>query len=118
MVIATPGEARSYRVENDRDDDDDGAQSNLSEKTLLNDEELPLTPKEKIWALFNDPGSSRAASLIAIVIMGLIGISCTTFCLETLPSLRSVPMDVWNMIETVCVIIFYSRVRLSHRQLP
>ena len=99
---------RSYEADvgSDKKADVELSQDKSKSKPLLNDENMPLSIRERIWALFNDPGSSRAASLIAIIIMALIGISCTTFCLETLPELRGVPKSVWDMIETICVIIF------------
>jgi len=110
MVIAAPGASRYEANVLHEDSEGSSGNSNADDRgkavELINDEEAPLTLRQKIWALFDDPGSSRAANMVAIIIMGLIGISCTTFCLETLPSLRTVPRSTWNTIEAVCVIIF------------
>ncbi|XP_018597320.1 voltage-gated potassium channel KCNC4 isoform X2 [Scleropages formosus] len=82
----------------------------------------------KIWALFEDPYSSRAARAIAFVSLFFILVSITTFCLEThqafnFPQNRTKPVMVGNvtkeetvlevvtspeltMVEGVCVVWF------------
>ncbi|KAG7472515.1 hypothetical protein MATL_G00109710 [Megalops atlanticus] len=82
----------------------------------------------KIWALFEDPYSSRAARAIAFVSLFFILVSITNFCLETheafnevenrttevmvgnvtrlVPVLESVPNPALNMVEGVCVVWF------------
>ena len=40
--------------------------------------------RRQIWTLFDDPQSSTAAFVVALVILGLIFLSCITFCLQTL----------------------------------
>ncbi|XP_051525141.1 potassium voltage-gated channel subfamily C member 4-like [Myxocyprinus asiaticus] len=44
----------------------------------------------KIWALFEDPYSSRAARIIAFVSLFFILVSITNFCLETLESFNEI----------------------------
>ena len=51
------------------------------------------------------PGGVQAR-FIAIFIMLLIGISCLTFCLETLPAFHKKDVVVWNTIEAVCIAFF------------
>lgn len=47
----------------------------------------PTTWRGKMWALFNDPSSSLAAYILAIVILIVICFSCCVFVLQTLPAL-------------------------------
>ena len=69
-------------------------------------DDIELTTKEKLWALFDDPTSGRPAQFIAIFIMTLIAISCITFCLETLPELADTDQCTWDGIELFCIIFF------------
>lgn len=69
-------------------------------------EEPEPTFKEKVWALVDDPTSSGWAKAIAVVIMSLIGVSCVTFCLETLPQFHRKDVEVWFAIEAVCIFFF------------
>lgn len=70
------------------------------------DDEIVLTTRERLWALFDDPTSGRGAQFIAVFIMTLIAISCVTFCLETLPELADTDQCTWDGIELVCIIFF------------
>lgn len=69
-------------------------------------DESATTWKQKIWSLVDEPGSSVYARFIAIFIMSLIGISCITFCLETLPQFHRRDEVVWYSIEAVCIVFF------------
>jgi hypothetical protein len=59
--------------------------------------------KEQVWALMNDPSSSRAAQLIAIAVMVLIVVSCSAFVAQTLPEYTNNTSPAWNGIEWFCV---------------
>ena len=41
------------------------------------------------FVLFEDPSASRLGKLLSVAVMAIIFISCTTFCMETMPSMRS-----------------------------
>lgn len=76
---------------------------------LIDDEDPPITTRQKIFLLFDEPGSFPPASTaIAVSILTLIFLSCTTFCLETLPAFYKQPEseEVFGDIEWVCIIIF------------
>lgn len=64
--------------------------------------------RSKVWVFMEDAGSSKSAKLWSIVILLLIGLSTTTFVVETLPSLHE-RVDLqctWDIIETVCISLF------------
>ncbi len=67
-----------------------------------------LTRKERVWALMDDPSSSRAAYYVSILIMFLIAVSCVNFVVETLPSIQQScgSMLVLEAIEMFCSILF------------
>jgi hypothetical protein len=54
----------------------------------------------------DDPSSSRAAQLIAAVVMATILISCTAFVVQTLPEYVASPSDAWVVIELLCILVF------------
>lgn len=51
-----------------------------------------------------EPGSSRLATIISAVIMLVILVSSTTFCLETMEEYRDVTALKW--VESVSIVIF------------
>jgi hypothetical protein len=57
-------------------------------------EPAPTTFRGKMWALFNDPSSSVAAYILAIVILIVICFSCCVFVMQTLPSFHARHHDV------------------------
>jgi potassium voltage-gated channel Shaker-related subfamily A protein len=66
----------------DADEEDDAARvSSVPRSSSL--ARAPL--KRQVWALMSDPGSSRAAQLIAIAVMLLIVLSCVAYVVQTMP---------------------------------
>lgn len=58
--------------------------------------ETPWIPRESgvlrtCFVLFEDPSASRLGKFISILVFFVIVVSCTTFCMETVPSLRKIP---------------------------
>ena len=76
----------------------------LLEKNLAQKKSM----KQQIWALMDDPGSSRMASVISILIMTLIAISCIVFVVESVPEVHASKQakDVLEVIESICSILF------------
>lgn len=63
--------------------------------------------RQRTWMLMNDPESSVTAYRISAGILVLILISSVTFCLETMPSLKTDNSKLWfAVIEIICVVIF------------
>ena len=64
----------------------------------------------KLWKLFNDPNSSLLATIYAVSLMTLIGLSVTCACVETLPSIHSHPdtlfKDPFGIIEIIINLLF------------
>ena len=59
------------------------------------------------WALFDDPQSSRPAQFISLFILVLIGVSCTSFVIETLPQFQDTDAkEAFMSLETFCIICF------------
>ena len=85
--------------------------SRLDQQLKL-DEEDPeqddhLTARERLWRLMDDPGSGTAARWVSITVMLLIFISCVSFAMETMPSMKgSQQNDVFFVIEAVCSVLF------------
>lgn len=75
----------------------------------------PLTTKQRIWLLVNEPASSLPAYVLAVVVLLFIVTSCTAFVMETIPKFGS-PGDytefygmfpeTFRNIEIVCVSVF------------
>jgi hypothetical protein len=65
-----------------------------------------LTVQQIIWQTMDDPSSSRAAQLVAGVVMVVILVSCTAFVLQTLPEYVQSTDNVWNLIEDICITVF------------
>mmetsp|Transcript_109638 Transcript_109638/g.338441 ORF Transcript_109638/g.338441 Transcript_109638/m.338441 type:complete len:478 (+) Transcript_109638:78-1511(+) len=65
-----------------------------------------ISSKRKIYLLLEEPSSSRAATLVSVVIVSTIVCSIGTFMLETLPELYSSATELWIMIEIICTLIF------------
>eukprot|EP00750_Incisomonas_marina_P018213 INCI2759.1.p1 GENE.INCI2759.1~~INCI2759.1.p1 ORF type:complete len:410 (-),score=77.27 INCI2759.1:1564-2793(-) len=62
-----------------------------------------------LWSLMDEPNKSPAGRVVSIVILILILISCTAFCVETLPEYHrqgGLETDVWDYIEYVCTTVF------------
>jgi len=73
-------------------------------KMATDDEErVPMTPKEKLYELFDDPMSSCAAVGIMVFLNVLILISTSCFIIETMPQFRGVEESTWFMLETICI---------------
>jgi hypothetical protein len=62
--------------------------------------------KLKMWTLFENPQSSRAAFILSVVLLVLILISCVAFCLQTIPEFYAGPQEYWDAIELVCIVCF------------
>ena len=62
-----------------------------------------VTTREKLFVLFDDPHSSRAALAITLWILALTLISVVAFCLESMPELASTPASVWFTIDAVTI---------------
>ena len=72
-----------------------------------------MTLQERIWVTMDDPSSSKAAQLIAAVVMVMIIISCVAFVVRTLPQyVEQEDSDgpnsssSWSIIEDMCIIVF------------
>ena len=94
---------------------------------FIMDEVKPLPSNDilkRIWLLVEEPDSSKAAKVFAIISVTCILVSIINFCLETLPSFERPPCvnvtydggqtyemapnytDAFFVIETICVIWF------------
>lgn len=62
--------------------------------------------KSAIWTTMEDPSSSRAAQLVAGVVMGMIILSCTAFVVQTLPQHVDSTDNAWAIIEDLCITVF------------
>ena len=62
--------------------------------------------RQKIWKLVERPDSSPKAKLLAQINIGIIVLSLFTYCLETLPEVRTKEYIMFFIIETVFVIWF------------
>uniref|UniRef100_A0A1I8G894 Ion_trans domain-containing protein n=1 Tax=Macrostomum lignano TaxID=282301 RepID=A0A1I8G894_9PLAT len=60
----------------------------LEEKFINNELNIWQRLKPKLWALFDEPYSSAAAKIVAVVSVFFIVISILSFCLKTFPGLR------------------------------
>ena len=65
-----------------------------------------MSIREAIWVTLDDPSSSRAAQLIAAIVMGMIIVSCTAFVIQTLPQYIESTDNTWNIIEDLCITVF------------
>eukprot|EP01135_Chromosphaera_perkinsii_P006353 Nk52_evm82s485 gene=Nk52_evmTU82s485 len=68
-------------------------------------QERPLSRRERIFLLFDDPSYSDAAYYLAVWVLILIVIATINFLLETLPELNEYS-SVWFGIETFVVVQF------------
>eukprot|EP00284_Hemiselmis_tepida_P004337 CAMPEP_0174948432 /NCGR_PEP_ID=MMETSP1355-20121228/89026_1 /TAXON_ID=464990 /ORGANISM="Hemiselmis tepida, Strain CCMP443" /LENGTH=512 /DNA_ID=CAMNT_0016195943 /DNA_START=225 /DNA_END=1760 /DNA_ORIENTATION=- len=60
-----------------------------------------------LWDFLEDPNSSSLALAWALIVMGLIALSCACFVIETLPDLCCGRYDhIWGPIEDVCIATF------------
>ena len=79
----------------------------LEEETVEADPSFVENIRQELWALFDDPGSSKLAQIISLSIMVLIGISCTSFVVETLPDLQgSESKAAFKQLEKICIVLF------------
>jgi len=65
--------------------------------------------REWLWSLMDEPNKAPAARVVSIFILVLILISCTAFCVETLPEYHRkdvAEVDVWDVIEYGCTAVF------------
>ena len=69
---------------------------------------IPSTNREILWATMDDPTYSDLSQTVSTVIMGLIIISCISFCIENDPNVRTISggEQVFAMIEAICVVCF------------
>jgi hypothetical protein len=73
-----------------------------------------LGPRAQVWAIMDDPTSSRAAQIVAATILACILLSCMAFVLQTLPqygddahlATGAGPGAAWAIVEAVCVAVF------------
>ncbi len=65
---------------------------------------LPI--REQVWILMDNPNSSRAAQLIASVVMLAIILSCVAMVVQTLPEYVTSRSPAWSILEYTCVSIF------------
>lgn len=65
-----------------------------------------LSLRQQIWAIMDDPSSSRAAQVVAGVVMGVIVLSCTAFVIQTLPEYVFSGDSAWAIIEDICITVF------------
>jgi len=66
----------------------------------------PKTFRQKTWQFFEDPSSSKPATYLALSILLLILFSCTTFILESVPSVERDGKALWFPMEAVCIALF------------
>ena len=62
--------------------------------------------EEAVWELFDNPQSSSAAFVIALVLLVLTMVSCLAFCLQTISFFYAGDQTVWEVIEAICIIVF------------
>ena len=62
--------------------------------------------RNRMWALCDDPSSSKGAQIISICIMTLIMISCTAFVWETDPNFHRLNPEFWDTLEAFCTACF------------
>ncbi len=65
---------------------------------------LPI--KEQVWILMDSPSSSRAAQLIASVVMATIILSCVAMVVQTLPEYIQSRSPAWSALEYFCISVF------------
>jgi hypothetical protein len=65
---------------------------------------LPI--REQVWILMDNPSSSRAAQLIAAVIMLVIIMSCVAMIVQTLPEYVMSRSPAWSALEYTCLSVF------------
>eukprot|EP00241_Pyramimonas_parkeae_P001065 CAMPEP_0114249908 /NCGR_PEP_ID=MMETSP0058-20121206/14412_1 /TAXON_ID=36894 /ORGANISM="Pyramimonas parkeae, CCMP726" /LENGTH=571 /DNA_ID=CAMNT_0001363523 /DNA_START=484 /DNA_END=2199 /DNA_ORIENTATION=+ len=74
------------------------------------EEELPpLTVREQIFLLLDDPNSSRGATMLTLVLLCLILFSTLTYCMETLPVFyehSQSTSSIWWQMECFCILVF------------
>lgn len=68
-------------------------------------DERPLTLKERIYLITDDPGSSTAATVLGCFILACIAGSTVCFCLETVPALQKYT-HFWYWSEVFFVTVF------------
>jgi potassium voltage-gated channel Shaker-related subfamily A protein len=65
-----------------------------------------LPVKKQVWILMSDPNSSRAAQLIATVVMLVIILSCVAMVVQTLPEYVNSKSPAWSSLEYFCTSVF------------
>ena len=65
-----------------------------------------LPVKKQVWILMSDPNSSRAAQLIATVVMLVIILSCVAMVVQTLPEYVNSKASAWSSLEYFCTSVF------------
>eukprot|EP01062_Namystynia_karyoxenos_P012350 TRINITY_DN1443_c0_g1_i1.p1 TRINITY_DN1443_c0_g1~~TRINITY_DN1443_c0_g1_i1.p1 ORF type:complete len:1645 (+),score=584.34 TRINITY_DN1443_c0_g1_i1:114-4937(+) len=80
---------------------------------LLDEDQAPLSLRERANLLFSDPSSSVMARFVSGFFLVLIVLSTMAFLLETVPELSADPhfgdparACMWFMLETVCIAFF------------
>jgi len=102
------------RAEIERDDPDDPfaglttkeaakLKARLGEDLGIEIDRENMTGREKLYEMFEDPGSSFGAVVVSTIINCMILLSTTTFVIETMPEMAHVDASVWFTIETICI---------------
>jgi potassium voltage-gated channel Shaw-related subfamily C protein len=55
--------------------------------------------KPKVWRIFDEPSSSQAAKVIAVISVFFLLVAIMVFCLKTHPSLRVYELDITGTIN-------------------
>mmetsp|Transcript_50980 Transcript_50980/g.150268 ORF Transcript_50980/g.150268 Transcript_50980/m.150268 type:complete len:846 (-) Transcript_50980:21-2558(-) len=76
---------------------------------------VKLSPMERIYLTFEDPGQSKVGKLVSTVVMLAIFVSMGSFVMSTMPNMKDPPecagcepeaFEVFTTIDTVCVVLF------------
>jgi len=59
-----------------------------------------------VWELFDNPQSSSAAFVVALVLLVLTMVSCLAFCLQTISFFYAGDQTLWILVEAICIIVF------------
>ena len=94
---------QNKETKEEEDKNQDGLES--ADQTALKSEQTdPDEPKneiqKKIWKLFEQPNSSKAAKGLAVVSLLIIVLSIIVFCVETLPTLDDSPPKQLHLNDT------------------
>lgn len=66
---------------------------------------VPMTARERLWLLLDDPQSSQMAHYLSVFIFGFVAVSTIVFIAQTEEGL-TIYMSELDVVETICAVIF------------